>query len=166
MAEHLTIRRGVAGDAEAVSALLLEVWHDTYDRLFGAEKVADISRQWHSAEVLGQQIAAPDHLFLVAAQSTGLCGHAYAFVGEDGEFQLSRIYVRPEAQGKGLGKALLDKVVAGFPNTSKITLEVHEKQFSAHRFYLANGFAIVGDTAHCGAASDIPALIMERKLSA
>ncbi len=164
MGERPTIRRALPGDASAVSQFLLATWHDTYDPLIGAKKVAEISSAWHSQDVLRQEIATVDHLFLVAEQDARLCGHAYAYAQEGGVVRLSRLYVLPETQGKGLGKALLNCLEANFPIAQRIELEVHEKQFNAHRFYLANGFTIIGKTAHCGAASDIPALIMERKL--
>jgi putative acetyltransferase len=47
------------------------------------------------------------------------------------------LYVSPEHQGTGIGKHLIDYAKSLHP---ALTLEVHEKNAKAIRFYLQNGF--------------------------
>jgi GNAT superfamily N-acetyltransferase len=53
------------------------------------------------------------------------------------------MYVTPEARGHGVGRALLDRVVAearGWPNVERIVLSAVERANAARALYLAAGF--------------------------
>lgn len=159
------VRRAEREDAETIRRLLIKTWHHTYDSLMGPEEVTKITGAWHAIETLREQISADDQLFLVAELDGEIAGHAYALEDAPGTLNLSRLYILPSAQGKGLGRALLEHVEQHFPDSKTMHLEVHERQHQAHRFYKANGFEVIGKTAHCGGDSDVPALIMEKKLA-
>ena len=74
----LAIRAAEPRDLEAVRALLVETWHDTYDPLLGVDKVTEITNSWHSIEALGPQLALPDCSFLVAEEGGRIVGHVFA----------------------------------------------------------------------------------------
>jgi ribosomal protein S18 acetylase RimI-like enzyme len=94
------------------------------------------------------------------AEITGM-----AFVSQiDSETSmLHQLYVRPSAQGQGVGKKLLIEVEACFPDVRKIRLEVEEANDRAVAFYEREGFKQTGTTPDCGVkGSGIPAVIMEK----
>ena len=74
----LAIRAAEPRDLEAVRALLVETWHDTYDPLLGVDKVTEITNSWHSIDALRPQLALPDCSFLVAEEGGRIVGHAFA----------------------------------------------------------------------------------------
>ncbi len=164
MAEPAVIREAVAADAAAVRDLLVKTWHDTYDELMGTEKVTEITSRWHAKDVLCAQIEDAGNTFLIAEQGGHSVGHAYAYEDGLGCLFLSRLYILPDAQGVGLGRALFDAVIAGAPGAKCVRLEVHPGQVQARRFYEANGFRVIGETGSCGSDSDQPALVMEKQL--
>ncbi|KAA3449684.1 GNAT family N-acetyltransferase [Mesorhizobium sp. SARCC-RB16n] len=159
-----------AGDRDlaAVRALLVETWHATYDAIYGAERVTEITNEWHSIASLKARLTKPNSEFLVADDGKRVGGMAFAeAVDGGGVVMLRQLYVLPSLQGLGTGGMLLDEVIESFPEAHRIRLEVEEKNSRAVAFYQANGFVQAGRTENCGSAgSAVPALIYERVLAA
>ncbi len=42
------VRTASERDLVAIRALLVETWHATYDAIYGAAKVTEITDEWHS----------------------------------------------------------------------------------------------------------------------
>jgi ribosomal protein S18 acetylase RimI-like enzyme len=57
----------------------------------------------------------------------------------DGAFEVCELHVRPAAQGRGLGRALLDRLLAG-PPTPTAVLTTPDKETRARAFYRAAGW--------------------------
>ena len=60
------IRTASQRDLEAVHRLLVETWHDTYDQIYGIEKVKAITTDWHSIAALRKRLTLPQSEFVVA----------------------------------------------------------------------------------------------------
>ena len=153
-------------DIETVRQLLVETWHDTYDAIYGAERVREITDSWHSPAALESRLDQPNSEFLVADDGAMLGGVAFAsFTADDKSVTLHQLYVRPGLQGQGIGSLLLDEIESSFPDADRLRLEVEEANGKAVAFYLQQGFVKVGQTAHCGQeGSGIPAAIYERPI--
>jgi ribosomal protein S18 acetylase RimI-like enzyme len=160
------VRTASERDLEAVRALLVETWHATYDAIYGAERVTEITNDWHSLPSLKARLTRPNSEFLVADDGKQIGGMSYAEVDETGKtVMLKQLYVLPSLQGRGIGGMLLDEVFESFSEAKLIRLEVEDQNAKAIAFYAANGFRQVGRTANCGAdQSGIPALIYEKPL--
>ncbi|MFO1170657.1 MAG: GNAT family N-acetyltransferase [Hyphomicrobiaceae bacterium] len=162
----IEIRRAAANDLCAVSALLGETWHATYDGIYGVDRVSDITARWHSAEVLVKGVGKSDEAFLVAVEGARILGTLSIGIACGGGLKLDRLYVHPQAQGRGLGRRLLDAGLGAF-GPSKVTLEVEPANAQAIRFYERNGFVVTGKTSDCGCSGDgIAALVMTRDAGA
>lgn len=160
------VRTASERDLDAVRALLVETWHDTYDAIYGVEKVTDITDSWHSIASLKARLDRPQSEFLVADDGRQIAGMAFAVAADEGRtVMLHQLYVRPGMQGRGIGGMLLDEIEGSFHDAERVRLEVEEANAKAVAFYLAQGFAKVGMTADCGAdKSGIPAAIYERPI--
>ena len=160
------VRTASARDLEAVRALLVETWHDTYDAIYGAERVTAITDDWHSLPALEARLAAPRSEFLVADDGDAIGGMAFASSVDGGAtVLLHQLYVTPAMQGRGIGSLLLDELASCFPAATKVRLEVEEANAAGVAFYLGQGFSMVGRTANCGKdQSGIPAAIYERPI--
>jgi len=153
------IRTAGANDLPVIRELLVETWHATYDGLYGATKVTEITDAWHSVRLLKAQMDKPDAEFVVADDGAAIAGMAFASAGEDGKtVELSQLYVRPGRQGQGIGGMLLDEIIESFPDAERIRLEVEPANARAIAFYRTQGFIEIGRTDRSG----IPALILER----
>ncbi|MBV9755388.1 MAG: GNAT family N-acetyltransferase [Hyphomicrobiales bacterium] len=121
--------------------LLVETWHDTYDAIYGVERVTEITNAWHGLDRLARGLEREAHVFLVAESSGTLLGTASANLGPDGLVTLGRLYVRPGCQGQGLGTAMLRACETWFPQGRSMRLEVETKNAKARSFYAKRGFA-------------------------
>jgi GNAT superfamily N-acetyltransferase len=129
-----------------VRDLLVETWHDTYNAIYGVERVSEITNEWHALDRLAGVLERESHAFLVAEAADGaLLGTASATLGENGLVTLGRLYVRPAGQGKGLGTAMLRACETWFPQGSLMRLEVETKNTNARRFYAKRGFSELPD---------------------
>ena len=70
------IRSASEADLAKVSALLGRSWHATYDGLYGADKVSEITGSWHSVEALKRRLVQPDAEFVVADDGKVIGGMA------------------------------------------------------------------------------------------
>lgn len=158
------VRTASERDLDAIRALLVETWHATYDAIYGARKVDEITDEWHSIAALKKRLVRPNSDFLVADDGERLGGVAYAEAEADGKsVMLRQLYILPEVQGRGIGGMLLDEIIESFPDATLFKLEVEEANTKAIGFYLSQGFVQSGRTANCGAdQSGIPALVMNR----
>lgn len=159
------VRTASERDLEAVRSLLVETWHATYDGIYGADKVTEITDDWHSPKSLAARLTRPNSEFLVADDGEQIGGMAFAAADETGKtVMLHQLYVLPRFQGRGVGGMLLEEVLDCFPDAELFRLEVEEANLRAIEFYRGYGFAEAGRTGNCGAdQSGIPALLFERK---
>jgi GNAT superfamily N-acetyltransferase len=67
----------------------------------------------------------------------------------DGGVELKRMYLRPEARGRGLGKQLLGVALAWARShgMSKVRLDTSERMIAAQHLYEAHGFQRVAGAA-------------------
>ena len=157
------VRTASLDDLAVISAMLTETWHDTYDGIYGRDKVAELTRAWHSVDSLKGRLTKPRSEFIVVDDGAEIGGMAYVVQIDSETSMLHQLYVRPTQQGQGLGEKLLVEAEACFPDVRKIRLEVEEANHRAIKFYERNGFRKVGTTPDCGVkGSGIPAVIMEK----
>lgn len=136
----LVIRPAAPSDIPAIRALLVETWHHTYDRIFGADRVTEITDSWHAVERLEAQVGIGDAPFLVALQGDHIVGTVSIRRRSGESADLLRLYVRPQSQGQGIGRALLYAGLAAAGQPASVSLEVERDNGSAIRFYRRIGF--------------------------
>jgi ribosomal protein S18 acetylase RimI-like enzyme len=164
--EKLTIRFVTQSDLAAVRHVLVTTWHATYDAILGNQQVEAITAAWHSMEALEQQRLAPGSSFLVAEVDGRVVATASARSAADGRIMLSRLYVLPELQRRGIGRQLLAASLAAFPQARTIQLEVEPRNVHAIAFYERAGFRVVDEGDDCGGCgSGIRHLVMEKRLA-
>ena len=90
------VRTASERDLQAVRALLVETWHATYDSIYGADRVARITDDWHSIASLKARLVRLNSEFLVADDGKRIGGMAYAAATNDPAIvTLNQLYVRP-----------------------------------------------------------------------
>ncbi|MCB1427392.1 MAG: GNAT family N-acetyltransferase [Zhengella sp.] len=152
-------------DLENIRDLLVKTWHATYDDIYGEDRVNAINEDWHSLKALQKRMTKPYSEFVIADDGTEILGVAYASMGDERVAYLHQLYVNPQAQGRGAGKALLIEMESAFPMAAKMRLEVEEANAKAIAFYENQGYRQVDRTENCGSRdSGIPALILEKQI--
>ena len=157
------VRTAGANDLAAIRTLLVETWHATYDAIFGAARVTEITDAWHSIKALKARLERPHSEFIVADDGKTLGGMAYAESDADGKtIVLRQLYVRPDHQGRGIGGLLMDEILNAFPDAETVRLDVNEKNVRAVAFYQGYGFVQVGSETDLDGRTQN--LIFERRL--
>ncbi|MEM6463316.1 MAG: GNAT family N-acetyltransferase [Pseudomonadota bacterium] len=160
------VRTANERDLQAINALLVKTWHDTYDTIYGVDKVDAITGDWHAVPVLAQRLTQQNSEFVVVDTGEGICAVAFASTEDGDNIDLHQLYVMPEFQQRGAGALLLDEIIACFPHAKRVRLEVEALNRGAIAFYERKGFVETGRTENCGASdSGIPALVFERDLT-
>lgn len=158
------VRTAGPDDLAAIRSLLDDSWHDTYDALYGPEKVAEIVDDWFSPARLKDRLTLPQSEFLVSDTGEMLVGVAFARAS-DKNVHLDQLYVRPGYQGQRIGLGLLVEMENSFPGCETMTLEVDSRNAGAIRFYDSYGFERDSETENCGQSdSGIPAIIMKKQI--
>jgi len=106
------IRTAGPRDLQAISDLLRETWHATYDGIYGAARVSELTASWHSVDALKPRLGRLNSEFLVADDGERLGGMVYgaATEGNGRTVVLHQLYVRPGCQRAGIGRSLLAEI--------------------------------------------------------
>jgi ribosomal protein S18 acetylase RimI-like enzyme len=150
----VAVRRLAPPDAPAYRALMLAAYADAPDAFTATvEERAALPPGWWARRLAG----GPDPAVLVVGAFDG-ASDGERLVGVAGlrhevrprtahKSVLFGMAVRPEARGRGVGRALVEAVVAharARPGTEVVTLTVTEGNASAQRLYAACGFRAFG----------------------
>ena len=161
------VRTASERDLAKVGALLAETWHATYDALYGADKVSEISGRWHSVPALKARLARKDSEFVVADNGRELAGMGYAAMSTERPRTalLHQLYVLPRYQRQGIGRDMFAELETCFPDADAMLLEVDPRNAAAVAFYLAHGFVKVGEAKHTADdVSGVPLHVYEKPL--
>ena len=147
----LSIRPGTAADLDAVRALLHETWHQVYDAILGPHRVDEVTARWHARPLLAGQLEGPESSFLVACERERVVGHGFAYLRAPATLIISRLYILPGDQGRGIGLRLLGALQERHPAAATLRLFVAAGNPRAVAFYRREGFVVVADGIEEGA---------------
>jgi ribosomal protein S18 acetylase RimI-like enzyme len=140
------VRTASERDLPAVSSLIAETAHATFDPLWGAEAVETRNTAYYSAAELKKKLDRPRSEFLVADDGKVIGGVAFAAAkGDDVRIvELEVLLVQPDLQGRGIGGMLLEEIEASFFESELMRVtEVDERNARALAFYAGAGYVEV-----------------------
>ncbi len=141
--EKLLIKQATITDIPLIKKLAMQVWPQTYTPIVGAEQVAYMLDKFYSQASLEQQMGEKNHWFLIC-YSDGL---PIAFASwaelETGIYKLHKLYIIPDQQGKGAGRAIIDYITGQIKqlHATALHLNVNRYNDAAMAFYEKTGFA-------------------------
>ena len=145
---HLgVIRPGRDSDLEAVAAIKVANWADTYRGLIPPDVLAPFLDLGHSEDDLRGAIALPDAQFLVAEDARGnVVGFSLAYLDETPDPWLESLHVVAAARGRGVGTALMREVALGIRARGRDTMRlgVVKGNRGAGRLYERLGARLMG----------------------
>ena len=127
------------GQISAVAALAREIWTEHYVPIIGPAQVAYMLAKFQSEEAIARQIAAEGYEYHLAP------GAGYLALVPDAEQHrvlLSKIYVKKDRRGTGLGRALLAFAEARSAELGggELWLTVNRNNAGSIAFYERAGF--------------------------
>ena len=144
----MILRQATGSDAQAIAAV-----HRTAMRVS-----LSFLPELHTAE---EDLAFFAGTFLPAHETwvAEIAGRIVGYVGFDADW-IDHLYVQPDAQGQGIGPALLEKALAdGRPKR----LWTFQQNVRARKFYEDRGFVLVELTDGAGNEEKTPDALYERR---
>lgn len=136
------IRKMREADIKQVQHVAKQSWHVTYEGIIPLNIQNNFLRMAYSDEMMKRRLEG-SHMF-VAEVNDEVVGFAnYAYVNDQGQSELSAIYLLPKEQGKGIGTALLEEGIHTLQNVKEIYVNVEKDNGIGVNFYRAKGFQIV-----------------------
>jgi len=142
----MNIRPATEADIQALSALATQTWLDAFSHRYPQEEHAGRIEKYRSEQYFTKALTR-DVIFL-AEQDGALIGYVefgppdLPIPTQAGDQEITRLYVLASHQRKGIGKALLETVLAHplMQAAQTIYLDVWEKNEGAIRLYTSYGF--------------------------
>lgn len=160
----VTIENGCKEDIQLIQHLASKVWEPTYREILSSEQLEYMFEMMYSSEALQRQMEEGQHFLICYDDEVPLAFASFQSQPNASKVKIHKLYVLTEAQGKGLGRVLLNEVAthakaAGIP---KITLNVNRYN-KAFEFYTKEGFFKAGEEdIHIGNGYLMEDYIMEK----
>lgn len=144
----ITITQANLSDIGQIQEIVYKTWPHAYGDILSKAQIDYMLDLFYSSAVLHSDILERNNYFLLLNEGSicmgfAACGHHYL---NKNLLRLHKIYLLPEAQGKGLGKLLMEAVenLAIKNHLSVISLNVNRFN-PAILFYQKLGFIIVSE---------------------
>jgi ribosomal protein S18 acetylase RimI-like enzyme len=142
----VVIRSWERGDLEDVRRITWETWVATYAAFIPEHDLRRYLDEHYTVQALEELMASKFFRGLLAVERDIALGYAKVqFHPDDGRCYLSSLYVIPTAQGKGVGKGLLERAesIAREFGVDEIWLGVMVQNVQALDWYTRLGFSFV-----------------------
>lgn len=167
-----SIRRAGAQDAEALAALGAETFAATYGHAYPEGGLRAFVAAVHTPERVRAALADPETAIWAVEREGRLIGYVQAasppdlpldVVGDSGG-EVKRLYLLAEAQGAGLGSALLETAVGWLQERGRapVWVGVWGHGHAAQKFYARHGFTPVGEYDWHEVDFADPSIVMRR----
>lgn len=144
----MQIRLAQAHELPILEQLARQIWPSTYQDIISPEQIEFMLRWMYSTETLQAQLNENHEFYLLSYQQQDLGFLALEWFPKDAEskqhiLKINKLYILNQLQGKGFGKALIQKAIqrAGETHSTEIILQVN-KANKAKDFYQHLGFYI------------------------
>lgn len=144
MQVEFIIRKMQKEDIQQVQQVSKASWNYTYEGIIPFEIQESFLKFAYNDEMMQRRL---ENSFIWIAEVNGkIVGFAnFSPVKEDGETELTAIYLNPEYQGKGIGTALLNEGIINLEDAKEIFINVEKDNSIGTTFYKAKGFKVVSE---------------------
>ena len=135
-------------EIESVTALAHEIWNEHFVPIIGQAQVDYMLGKFQSIPAIGEQIANGYQYYIVSEGGQGAGYVAVVASPETSSAQLSKIYIKEEQRGRGLGKAAMEFVedLCLKMGIRKLWLTVNKHNTGSIAFYERVGWTNAGPT--------------------
>lgn len=140
----IILRKAKEEDIETIQSLARRTWPKAYSAIISAEQIEYmLDKMYNKGELLSQ--LQQGHTFLIAEGGQADLGFAGFSIHDTDQriYKLHKLYVLPEAHGKGVGKILINEVVNQIKDLGGTALQLNvNRENKAADFYKKGGFII------------------------
>jgi GNAT superfamily N-acetyltransferase len=141
----VTIAAAGTRDIAAIQALAHEIWHRHYPGIISDAQIDYMLARGYNDEALGRYLTTIGSGLALALRDDDAVGFVGWYRAEGRTaMKLDKLYVRPEHHGAGIGRLLIEHVVAKAraAHCTAVTLNVNRNNVNAVHAYERCGFAI------------------------
>lgn len=123
------------------------VWSHTYAHMMSKEQLDYMFDMMYSPESVEKQMTEKKHTYFILFENGVPQGYISVHVFEESFLYVEKIYVLPQAQGKGFGKVLLNKAeeYAHSLLLKGLMLNLNRDNKNACDFYKHSGFNVISE---------------------
>lgn len=131
-------------DLLLIQKLAYYIWPISYKEILSEEQLQYMLEKFYSVEALSEQLEKQKHHFILAKEKDVVLGFAsYQNNIEKHKTKIHKLYVLPEAQGKGIGLQLINEIQNHANKAKDTILFLNVNRFNkAQHFYSKLGFKI------------------------
>ncbi len=127
-----------------IARLAHAIWPAVYQGILMPEQIANMLEKIYSPENLQQEMR-DGHRFWIARQNGEAVGFVSGYRENERLIWVRKIYVLPDRQGQGTGRALIKTVINAFRPAKELRLLVNPHNLPAQRFYTRLGFTKIAE---------------------
>lgn len=144
----LLLSQATIKDIKIIQEIAYNSWPSTYGAILSKEQLDYMLEKFYAPEALIDLMTNKGHSFILIHEADfclGFASYEHNYLNQN-TTRLHKIYLLPEAQGKGAGKLLIDTVVmSAKENHSKIVSLNVNRYNKACTFYQKMGFEITDE---------------------
>lgn len=142
----MRIFKASTSDIPLIQSIAQKTWPETFKDILSAEQIVYMLEWMYSTDALSKSINDPSQSFWLLEDEgnyLGFAGIEHRYKGKN-TTKLHKIYVLPEAQGKHIGKQLMEQVFNEARNAGSAELLLNvNRHNNATEFYKRLGFTII-----------------------
>ena len=154
-------------DNDIIRSLAEVIWPHTYSKILSAEQLDFMFDMMYSKQAFSEQLLLKNHHFLLAKNDGKYVGFAsFELNCRPGVTKIHKLYVLPQTQMGGVGKALVNALQKTAVAHSNRTITLNVNRFNpAVKFYIKTGFTNMGqEDIHIGHGYLMEDYIMQKEL--
>lgn len=143
----IEVRKAASDDYKTIRELADRTWYPTYLSILSREQLDYMMELMYSPAAFTEQLSLKNHHFLLASEDGIFLGFAsYELNYHSETAKIHKLYVVPEAQGKGVGQKLLSVIENEALKNSNDKIVLNVNRFNkAINFYQKAGFEKAGE---------------------
>ena len=153
-------------DLDILSHLAENIWKEYFPSVISEAQIEYMISKFQSKNAIKNQIDNENYEYFFIVFDDQIVGYS-GIKKENNSLFLSKLYIKKEFRGKGIGSLVLSKLIdcARHSNLLKIKLTVNKNNSQAIKAYLKNDFTIVDEVcADIGNGFFMDDYIMEREV--
>jgi ribosomal protein S18 acetylase RimI-like enzyme len=120
-----------------------KIWLYHYPAIIGEAQTTYMLQRNYSLNALKQQSAEGQRFYWICNEKDMDIGFIGVSTSDNDGLFIHKFYILPEFQGYGAGKSAFQALLASYPETRSITLQVNRQNFKSVNFYFTVGFKII-----------------------
>ncbi|PTM56835.1 GNAT family N-acetyltransferase [Desmospora activa] len=146
LSNNVQIRPIRETDLLGVQKVAHTTWFNTYNKILPEESIQKFLSHAYSLDHLKksweEDIKKTPRQFYVIADKDSIIGYGQLTERAPAEYELTRIYILPEFQGKGLGKRLLNQLIDTIHPLQRMFAWVEKENSVGRTFYQSMNFHV------------------------